>query len=87
MRDKKEIGVLWHDETVLKSKKQKKTDREKILEALAYCKEKYKQDCDYVEINVNAEFSIKKDAIDGVTVKKVKNVLPNQCWIAIKLLE
>jgi hypothetical protein len=71
----------------MKSKKEKKTDREKILEALAYCKEKYKQDCNYVEINVNAEFSIKKDAIDGVTIKKVKNILPDQCWIAIKLLE
>ena len=76
--------MLWEDNTPNESKNKKishKTERDKILEAVAYYKSKYGITATIVEININSNFSIKKDAIDGITVRKVKDVLPNCFWI------
>lgn len=80
-------GLIWFDDTRMKSKKEKKTDREKILEGITYCKEKYKCNLTNVEININSEFSLKKDVIEDISVKKVKNIMPDQFWIMIPELD
>jgi C1A family cysteine protease len=77
-------GILWEDSTPTEAKNKKihtKTEREKILEATAYFKKKYGFPATIVYINIDADFSIKKDAIDDITIKKVKYIMPNNIWI------
>jgi len=74
----KDVGLIWEDDTpsISKGKVRGKSDREKILEAISYFKQKYEVDAKKVLINLNSTFSLKDDTIDGVTVVKVKNVSP-----------
>jgi len=76
--------MLWED-SISNDKKGKilgKSEREKILEAIEYYKSKYGKIATIVLINTDSSFSIKKDAIDDVSVKKMKNVMPNNYWVS-----
>lgn len=75
--------MLWEDmaNNDKKGKIQGKSEMEKILEAIDYYKSKYGKIATIVLINTNSSFSIKKDVIDGVSVKKMRNVMPNNYWI------
>lgn len=78
------IGMLWYDDSLNESKNKKtflKSEREKILEAIAYYKEKYGINASEVHININSSFSVKKDVIEGITVKKMKGIIEHHFWI------
>ena len=77
-------GMLWEDNSPNEPKGKNgfyKTERDKILDAIVYYKEKYGIVATMVQINANSNFSIKKDIIEGVTVKKVNNILPGNYWV------
>ncbi len=85
MADKlgKDVGLIWEDDTPTdsKGKAKGKSDREKILEAISYFKQKYDVEAKRVLININSAFSLKDDAIDGITISKVRNVSPINYFI------
>ena len=75
--------MLWED-TTNNNKKGKilgKSEREKILEAIDYYKSKYGKIATIVMINTDSSFSKKQDAIDGISVKRMRNVALNNYWI------
>jgi hypothetical protein len=76
--------MLWFDSRENESTNKKadvKTEREKILEAVAYYEKKYGIRATEVHINPDSDFSIKKDAIENLTVEKDRYVLKNHMII------
>jgi hypothetical protein len=74
------IGMLWFY-NIEKESKNKKTLREVILEAIAYYEEKYGKKVTEVHIPEKSIFSPRKDAIDGILVKRDVYVLPNHLMV------
>jgi Zn/Cd-binding protein ZinT len=71
-------GMMWHDGT------NKKAEKLKVLEAIAYYRLKYKKDVERIFINVNSDFDEKDIEFKEIIIEKVKDVLPNNYWLIIE---